>query len=153
MLCLPNKWVTMGTMTEDWQRLADAVVARRAQLRLSQEDVRAAGGPSDVVLSRIEQCREPHPRGNTIQKLDVGLQWEPGSAAAVLAGGEPTPVGQPAALNQVSTDALIDEVVALVTELQRRAATDDPRKIVPGSADDVFPPWSNGDDNRMAWRS
>ena len=38
------------------------------------------------------------------------------------------------------------DVVALVAELQRRVTNNDPRQIEPGSAGDVFPHWSDGDD-------
>jgi hypothetical protein len=79
----------------DWEALATAVRARRADLGLSQGGVAAAGGPSDVVISRIENNEEPRPRLDSLRKLDRGLRWEPGSSEAFLAGKpmpEPSPV-------------------------------------------------------------
>jgi hypothetical protein len=79
----------------DWEALATAVRARRADLGLSQGGVAAAGGPSDVVISRVENNEEPRPRLDSLRKLDRGLNWEPGTSEAFLAGKpmpEPSPV-------------------------------------------------------------
>jgi hypothetical protein len=113
-LCLPNKWGTMPTMSEDWAALAQAVSDRRTQLRLSQEDIGRAGGPSDVVVSRIEHNSEPRPRGDTLHKLDEPLQWQPGSAVAILNGGQPTPIEEvpppPQSLDTIPIDDLLEEI-------------------------------------------
>jgi len=79
----------------DWEALAKAVRARRADLGLSQGAVAAAGGPSDLVISRVENNEEPRPRLDTLRKLDRGLRWEPGTSEAFLAGG---PIPEPSAL-------------------------------------------------------
>jgi hypothetical protein len=79
----------------DWEALAKAVRARRADLGLSQGAVAAAGGPSDFVISRVENNEEPRPRLDTLRKLDRGLRWEPGTSEAFLAGG---PIPEPSAL-------------------------------------------------------
>lgn len=74
-------------------RLKAAVLHRREdELDMSQMEVWAAGGPSNTTLTNIENARLPLPSRASLKKLDVGLQWEDGSAKRVLAGGEPTPL-------------------------------------------------------------
>lgn len=145
-LCLPKFWGILGVVAEDWARLADAVAKRRAYLRLSQENIRDAGGPSDVVLSRLERNVGAHPRPDTLHKLDGPLQWEPGSAAAVLNGGDPTPIqkvvshSRERGFESVSTEALAEIVTAGAAELQRRIEDEKPRWRGPGPRKDATPP-------------
>lgn len=79
-------------MSEDLQNLADHVKARRLHKDWTQLDVYNQGGPSNSTLTAVEDARTPGPSRSTIRKLDVGLQWESGSARRVLEGGEPTPI-------------------------------------------------------------
>ena len=74
-----------------WDLQADIVHARRASLGLTMKAVTQAGGPSDALLSRIEADRWAPTRGvtTTLTKLDTALQWEPGSAAHIIAGHPP----------------------------------------------------------------
>jgi hypothetical protein len=111
-------------MAQDWARLAKAVRLRRTELHWSQDTVREAGGPSDVVLSRIERNEhdDAYPRADTIQKLDKGLLWQPGSAAAVLNGRDPVPLPLTTQQSNGVSDASTED---LLSELWRR--------IVPGS--------------------
>lgn len=77
----------------DLERFGRIVLDRRIELGLSQEDVAAAGGPTDTTLGKIENCEwTPGNRKVTLRKLDAGLRWEPGSAVRTLAGGDPTPI-------------------------------------------------------------
>jgi hypothetical protein len=87
-------------MNEDLQNLADHVKARRDEKDWSQLDVYNRGGPSNSTLTAIEAARPPAPSRSTIRKLDIALDWEPGSTRDVLAGGEPTPI--------VPVDARVD---------------------------------------------
>ncbi|WP_025088820.1 helix-turn-helix domain-containing protein [Mycobacteroides abscessus] len=82
-------------MAEDWAALARAVRTRRAELGLTQVAVGQAGGPSDIVVGRVENNEEPRPRPDTLRKLDKGLGWEPGTSLAILAGGESTASSRP----------------------------------------------------------
>lgn len=107
-------------MTIDWARLGRAVKQRREQLGLSQDSVHQAGGPSDVVVARIESNEPPRPSKGSIRKLDVGLRWAPGSAQRVLNGGEPAALERPPDLHQVSIDALLGEVRRRVVDAERR---------------------------------
>ncbi|AOW91767.1 DNA-binding protein [Rhodococcus sp. WMMA185] len=65
---------------------------RRRFLNLTQDQVTAAGGPSDAAQTRAENGTGPDPSIETLRKLDTALQWVPGSAARALEGGDPTPL-------------------------------------------------------------
>ncbi|GAB4677632.1 helix-turn-helix domain-containing protein [Mycobacterium avium] len=92
--CLPKFWGIVGRMetAPRWDRLANYVQEFRAMRGMSQKAVAANGGPSDTTLGKIEAGAWRPKRGvdRTLEKLDRGLGWEPGSASRVLAGGEPT---------------------------------------------------------------
>lgn len=102
-------------MVADFPRLSRYVRERRQQLDLRQDEVDAAGGPSDTLVSQIERD-EWHPTErytSTLRKLDVGLQWQPGSARRILEGGEPQPLGGgDMDLSEVDDDDLIAELCA-----------------------------------------
>jgi transcriptional regulator with XRE-family HTH domain len=91
----------------DLVRFGQIVRARRIELGLTQAKVTANGGPSDRRQTRIERGYGPAPSVDTLDKVDRGLQWAPGSAAAVLRGADPTPV---------------DEVSYSAEDVQRRVA-------------------------------
>lgn len=74
-----------------WQRLGREVRARRAELGLAQGDLAARGGPSLVTVGQIERG-QVEPQAVTLARLETALAWERGSAARILAGGDPTPV-------------------------------------------------------------
>ncbi len=74
-------------------RLGTLVRKRREELGLNQDDVAERGGPSDKSQTRIERGQAPRPTAKTLAKIDLALEWTRGSAAAVLAGKAPTPVG------------------------------------------------------------
>lgn len=76
----------------DWRRLAAAVIARREELDLTQEDVRQKGGPSTATMRLIEGALQTSYRGVILARLERALEWEPGSVRAILRGGEPTPL-------------------------------------------------------------
>lgn len=72
------------------KRLGQAVKSRRDDLRLSQRAVGQAGGPSNSVMTTIENGVDAPIAPSTFSKLDAALQWEPGSARRVYEdGGEP----------------------------------------------------------------
>ena len=81
---------------EAWERLGRAARERRISLGMSQPDVSASGGPSTGVISKIENAKQDSYEDRVLAQLERALQWKPGSAKAVLAGGEPLPVGDPA---------------------------------------------------------
>lgn len=76
----------------DRVRFGHLVRSRREELGLTQDDVTAAGGPSDTTQTRVENAEGPPPNLATRNKLDRPLRWQPGSAARAWAGGDPIPL-------------------------------------------------------------
>lgn len=73
-------------------RFGHIVRQRRVSLGLTQDAVTRAGGPSDRRQSMIERGQEPAPHLPTLAKVDKALRWKAGSSAAILRGGDPTPL-------------------------------------------------------------
>ncbi|MFC7446456.1 helix-turn-helix domain-containing protein [Rhodococcus daqingensis] len=83
-------------VSESRARFGRFVTERRRALNLTQDEVRAAGGPSDAAQTRAENGTGPEPSQRTLRRLDTGLNWAPGSAARTLLGGVPDPLeGEP----------------------------------------------------------
>ncbi|WP_081607546.1 helix-turn-helix domain-containing protein [Rhodococcus triatomae] len=97
-------------------RLGTFMSARREELALTKEQVAERGGPSPKSFTRIERGLKPRPTGTTLAKIDQGLDWALGSAAAVLAGGAPS-------VKPAYTQADIERHARLVAELQRTGVT------------------------------
>ncbi|MEH3135919.1 MAG: hypothetical protein PGN30_13075 [Mycolicibacterium neoaurum] len=95
--CLPNISGIVGRMEPQWERLGREVLNRRTSRGWSQSAVRERGGPSDTLQTKIESGNWRPSRGvdETLQKIDIGMEWLPGSASRVLAGGEPSYKVQP----------------------------------------------------------
>lgn len=74
------------------ERLAEAVKNRREELGLTQGGLGSRGGPGVVTVGKIERAEIQQPQPATLAGLDRSLRWAQGSAAAVLAGQEPTPL-------------------------------------------------------------
>ncbi len=113
-----------GSATE---RLGAAVLARRDQLKFSRRQVSLNGGPSEPTLLKIERGQGDDLGAATFRKLDIGLQWEAGSAARVVEGGTPTAAAR-SAIAFASGGLLVPvsavaEVTKLVGELQDLADT------------------------------
>lgn len=81
---------TPGSGAKDWQRLAKYVVDRRNAYGWTQEDVRAAGGPSTATMRLIEGARQDSYKPRVLASLERALLWRPGSVDAILNGGDPT---------------------------------------------------------------
>ncbi|MCT1885775.1 helix-turn-helix domain-containing protein [Dietzia cinnamea] len=79
-------------MSDEQRRLGEHVAARRLALGLSYTQVHQQGGPSDTRTRAIENGTGPALRSSTLDKLDTALRWAPGSARAVLNGGDPVPL-------------------------------------------------------------
>lgn len=76
-------------------RLGTAVKSRRQQMGYTQQDVTRDGGPSDTTQTGIELGTASGVSAATLRKLDTALRWQPGSAKAVMDGGEPRVVDEP----------------------------------------------------------
>jgi transcriptional regulator with XRE-family HTH domain len=73
----------------DRRLLARHVRERRDELGLTQEEAAARGGPSTATLRLIENAADASYRPKSLRQLEQVLGWAPGSARAILAGGEP----------------------------------------------------------------
>lgn len=69
-----------------WTELARAVVKRRSQLGLTQEQITARGGPSTATLRLIESAGQESYRGRTLFALDLALGWDEGTSLAISRG-------------------------------------------------------------------
>lgn len=82
---------------EDWQRLGDALAARRGQLGFGfrrRAEFSRDSGLSDKTIGRYEKGLSPSTTipPSTAALLEHLYQWEPGSVGAVLSGGDPVPL-------------------------------------------------------------
>jgi hypothetical protein len=132
-LALPGRCLAgiMGSMAtgRDWQRLADAVRERRTELGLTQEDARAAGGPSTATLRLIEGALQDSYQPSTLRELEKALRWERGSVVRILAGGDPVPQRDLRAvpirkedLPAVLQDLDLDRLAPYIEEVDRHIA-------------------------------
>lgn len=81
-----------GAVSErDLKRLAQAIIDRRGELRVTQEEFAARGNFSVKTVSRLEQASIT-PRATTLHSIDLAAGWQSGSARIVLYGGSPTTV-------------------------------------------------------------
>jgi transcriptional regulator with XRE-family HTH domain len=72
----------------DWKRLASYVARRRVEVGYSHRNAFAnAIGISDNTLAKLE--RGESVRRDTLMTVENALGWRPGSANAILDGGEP----------------------------------------------------------------
>ena len=86
-------------------RLGAAVKARRTQLGLTQIQVWDAGGPSNSTQTAIEGAAQSVISTVTLQRLDTGLGWAPGTAVRILSGDDHS-----VRLDIVPTDDLLAEL-------------------------------------------
>lgn len=110
------------------ERLAQVMEDRRGELGLRWQDVAAAGGISvrAVQLARDPAAGEPGLR--TLEGIDRGLRWEPGSARAFLRSGrDPVPAGAgppPGPASRAGGDAA--EIAGRIMADLARLGTEDP---------------------------
>lgn len=82
-------------------RLAQRIERRIAELALEYAEVCRRAEISDETLIKIRKGTKA--RSSTYRKLERALQWEHGSIASILAGGEATPVAMPVGPPEDST--------------------------------------------------
>lgn len=117
-------------MADGSGRLGDYVAARRRELGLTRMQVQQAGGPSVTRLGTIEDGSGPGPTPQTLQKLDSGLRWQPGSAARTFAGGLPAPLPDAATrdsslIGASQVTVSVDELAGLIRAVNRLTDTYD----------------------------
>lgn len=115
------------------ERFGKIVRGRRLARGMTQDQVKAAGGPSDKRQTKIENGTPPAPSVTTLAKLDKALDWAPGSAAATLNGGTPTPLEE-----QLLTEEDIDRRVALALALDHAGVTNVAARGAPRGARGVL---------------
>lgn len=87
---------------EAWKRLGRALEARRGELgygfRQRERFLADRGGPppSLKTLARLERGERAGYPPATVLRLESMYEWAPGSFEAVLAGGDPAPLEEPA---------------------------------------------------------
>ena len=79
---------------EDWGRLARLAKQRRNDLGLTQLELASKASLSIDRIQSIENARVTSYSPRTLAKLERGLDWEPGSIRAILAGDDPKPVAK-----------------------------------------------------------
>jgi transcriptional regulator with XRE-family HTH domain len=75
---------------QDWTRLGRVVAVERARQRFTVEALALHSGLGMRTLQSIESGSRTGYRHTTLSRLEAALGWQPGSVAAVLAGGDPT---------------------------------------------------------------
>ena len=80
----------MTTQPSARARLAALMDERRLELRLTWQDVADRGGISLRALANA-RTGDAEIRPLTQAGIEGGLQWERGSVARILAGGDPVP--------------------------------------------------------------
>ena len=101
-------------------RLGAAVKQRRGDMGYTQQDVTRDGGPSDTTQTGIELGTATGVSAATLRKLDTALRWAPGSAKAVMDGGEPTVLDEPA--EQITVGNRIDSLAYLTAQITQLSA-------------------------------
>ncbi|MDX5569034.1 hypothetical protein PYK79_45140 [Streptomyces sp. ID05-04B] len=81
------------TVREARIRLAQYIERRISTLALEYAEVCRRAGISDETLSKVRKGAGA--RSSTYTKLEHALDWTRGSIAAILDGGEPTPLDTP----------------------------------------------------------
>jgi transcriptional regulator with XRE-family HTH domain len=76
-------------MSQGWERLGAAVVARRVELgMLTREQLVEKSGMSRRLLSDIENGRRTSYDPATLARVEQALQWLPGTVDRILAEGD-----------------------------------------------------------------
>ena len=112
---------------KDWDRLAEFARERRVELGMTQEDVRGAGGPSTATVRLIEGALQQGYQPATLRDLEKALQWERGSVARILAGGNPAPVQSLPRISprlQKGMSGHLDEINRLIDDASRDTPAD-----------------------------
>ncbi|MGW9245822.1 helix-turn-helix domain-containing protein [Streptomyces badius] len=79
-------------MSRDWVRLGHAIETARDAKGMTQVALAEAANVSESTVQNLEAGKERVRQPPSVKKVEAALGWAPGSADAVLAGGEPTPL-------------------------------------------------------------
>lgn len=142
--------------TKDWDRLAEFVRERRVDLGMTQEEVRAAGGPSTATMRLIEGALQSGYQPSTLRDLEKVLRWERGSVGVILAGGDPVPAGpalasasRPTGVRVIDEAATDEELAPFVWQIEREVEEAERRYGPDPAGEQIFGPG----DAANAWNS
>ncbi len=116
------------------RRLGELVRGRRERIGISRRQAGLSGGPTEPTLLKIERGQAGRISPDTMRKLDMCLEWEAGSTAAIVAGGNPVPVGRRGSRNialgppaiEVPADT-IGRLIRVAREISDLARVDSPQ--------------------------
>ncbi|MFE3678802.1 helix-turn-helix domain-containing protein [Streptomyces griseus] len=77
-------------MSRDWVRLGHAIEAARDAKGMTQVALAVAADVSESTIQNLEAGKARVRQPPSVKKVEAALGWTPGSADAVLAGGDPT---------------------------------------------------------------
>ncbi len=80
----------MCLMSRDWIRLGHAIEAARDAKGMTQVALAVAADVSESTIQNLEAGKARVRQPPSVKKVEAALGWTPGSADAVLAGGDPT---------------------------------------------------------------
>lgn len=113
----------MTDMDARWGRLSKAVDAERQRQRLSWTRLAKSAGMSPRTLYDLRTAERTSYQPETLDRLELALQWESGSIERVLAGRAPIRKSDPdmARIQQAWPDlpASVRRVLADVAQLYR----------------------------------
>ena len=138
-------------MNEGWWDYVQRIAAYA-----TNKEIAAAAGCDPSTVSHWKNGERP--RADVVVALARAFNRPPLEGLMVAGYLTENDLEQPlrqANLNEVSDVELAAEMSRrlttysdVVAEMRRRYEAGDPRRIEPGSADDVFPKWSDGDDRK-----
>lgn len=118
-----------------WKHVADRVNERMRHLSIDQAELVRRSGLSTPTVAGIMNGapRAEQPRAKGLWAICAALGWSQGSIADILAGGQPTVVGEPSAGGVSRPD---DDVLRRVEQLERQMVDVSARMI------DVIESWA-----------
>lgn len=113
----------------DWLRLADHVRAARNALEMTQSDLAAKAGIGFTTVQLLERGTPRTRLPNTISAVEAALGWAPGSARAILAGGDPDTVPSLPKIRVELMSGDVDRLAAAIASYPHMAPADKARLI------------------------
>lgn len=110
-------------VADDWQRVAEALAQRRAELALSQIDVARRAQLSVRTIAGLSQGQAREYTAKTLRLVEQALQWPPGTIRAYLED-RPPPQEPPAPLVQLRAETL-DEAEQMIRQVVEGLAPHD----------------------------
>jgi transcriptional regulator with XRE-family HTH domain len=117
---------------------------QRVSAHASNKDIAAKAGTDASTITRWKQGDKP--RAETVVAFAHG--YNQSAVEALIAAGYITEDDIPKGTIQLQQSIREVPDGEFIAEMQRRLANNDPRKIEPGSAEDVFPQWGESRNKR-----